>query len=235
MTTRRAAAVAREATIIGQGSSRDRLTGYVFLGFLLLSLTIGLVTLGVLLVDVLIDGVPVARQAAPAERPVGRSREGRRPARDPCVALPRHPADRLLGTAGRRGGRLPRGVRSKRALVQPNARGGDPEPRRRALDRLRHPRSRVHRPRPRPRANVDRRSDHPDTRGPPDGDRRLSRGDPGCARLDPPGRLRARGDEVAGRPPPGPPGCYSRGSPRDRSSASLAASARLPRCCSSAR
>ncbi len=81
MTTRRAAAVAREATIIGQGSSRDRLTGYVFLGFLLLSLTIGLVTLGVLLVDVLIDGVPALGKQLLLNAPsVDPEKAGARPA-----------------------------------------------------------------------------------------------------------------------------------------------------------
>ena len=40
---------------------------------------------------------------------------------------------------------------------------------------------------------------HPHARRPPDGHRGVSRGDPGGAGLDPPGRVRARRDEVAGR------------------------------------
>jgi phosphate transport system permease protein len=58
MTAQRVAATAREATIIGTGSRRDRITGRVFFGFLILSLTVGFVTLGALLADVFIDGVP---------------------------------------------------------------------------------------------------------------------------------------------------------------------------------
>ena len=37
---------------------QDRIVGRVFLGFLLLSLAVGFVTLGALIVDVLVDGVP---------------------------------------------------------------------------------------------------------------------------------------------------------------------------------
>jgi phosphate transport system permease protein len=53
-----AVAAARAATTLGSASRRDRVTGYVFLGFLLFSLGIGFVALGALLVDVLVDGVP---------------------------------------------------------------------------------------------------------------------------------------------------------------------------------
>lgn len=58
MTAASVARTAREATIIGSGNPRDRLTGRVFLGFLLLSLLVGFATLAALIVDVLIDGVP---------------------------------------------------------------------------------------------------------------------------------------------------------------------------------
>jgi phosphate transport system permease protein len=58
MTAQGVAATAREATIIGAGSRRDRITGHVFLGFLLLSLSVGFVVLAALLADVFIDGIP---------------------------------------------------------------------------------------------------------------------------------------------------------------------------------
>lgn len=58
MTAASVARTAREATIIGSGNPRDRLTGRVFLGFLLVSLLVGFATLAALIVDVLIDGVP---------------------------------------------------------------------------------------------------------------------------------------------------------------------------------
>ena len=58
MTAASVARTAREATIIGSGNPRDRLTGRVFLGFLLVSLLVGFATLAALVVDVLIDGVP---------------------------------------------------------------------------------------------------------------------------------------------------------------------------------
>ena len=93
-----------------------------------------------------------------------------------------------------------------RPLVQPAARDQHPEPRRRALDRLRHPRPRVL------------------VRGfglgrvllagaliltllvLPTVIIAVARGDPGGARLDPAGRLRPRRDPVAGRLAPGAAG-----------------------------
>jgi phosphate transport system permease protein len=50
--------VARAARAIGTGSRQDVWIGRLFLSFLLLSLAVGFVTLGVLLVDILVDGVP---------------------------------------------------------------------------------------------------------------------------------------------------------------------------------
>jgi phosphate transport system permease protein len=58
MTPAQVAAAARSATILGPGNRTDRITGRVFLGFLLFSLGVGFVTLGALIVDVLIDGIP---------------------------------------------------------------------------------------------------------------------------------------------------------------------------------
>ena len=63
-------------------------------------------------------------------------------------ALPDGDRRRHRGPARRRHRDLPRGVRRSRPLVQPPRRGQHPEPRRGALGRLRHPRARVHRPRP---------------------------------------------------------------------------------------
>jgi phosphate transport system permease protein len=52
------AQVARAARAIGTGSRRDVWIGRLFLSFLLFSLAVGFATLGVLLVDILIDGIP---------------------------------------------------------------------------------------------------------------------------------------------------------------------------------
>ena len=57
MTSRQVADTARQAAVLGPGNRRDRITGRVFLGFLILSLAVGFVTLAALIVDVLIDGV----------------------------------------------------------------------------------------------------------------------------------------------------------------------------------
>ena len=81
MTAQRAAAAARSATTLGTGSRRDRITGHVFLGFLLLSLAVGLVTLGALVVDVLIDGVPkLGKQLLLNPPSVNPEKAGARPA-----------------------------------------------------------------------------------------------------------------------------------------------------------
>jgi phosphate transport system permease protein len=52
------AQVAQGARAIGTGSRRDVWIGRLFLSFLLFSLAVGFATLGVLLVDILIDGIP---------------------------------------------------------------------------------------------------------------------------------------------------------------------------------
>jgi phosphate transport system permease protein len=81
MTAGTAAAAARRATIEGAGSRRDRVAGNVFLAFLLLSLLVGLVTLGALIVDVLIDGVPaLGRQLFLNAPSIDPAKAGARPA-----------------------------------------------------------------------------------------------------------------------------------------------------------
>ena len=81
MNAQRVAAAARSATTLGTGSRRDRITGHVFLGFLLLSLAVGLVTLGALVVDVLIDGVPkLGKQLLLNPPSVNPEKAGARPA-----------------------------------------------------------------------------------------------------------------------------------------------------------
>jgi phosphate transport system permease protein len=57
MTSGQVAETARRATVLGPGNRRDRVTGWVFLGFLMLSLAVGFVTLAALIIDVLVDGV----------------------------------------------------------------------------------------------------------------------------------------------------------------------------------
>ena len=76
---------------------------------------------------------------------------------------------------------------------------------------------------------------HPHPARPPDRDRGEPGGDPGRAGLDPPGRLRARRDPVAGDLAPGAPGRDPGDRHRARSSRSPARSARPRRSCSSAR
>ncbi len=83
MTSRTAAAVegARAAAIVGPGSRRDQITGYVFFGFLMLSLAIGFVTLGALIIDVLIDGVgSIGKQLLLNSPSTSPERAGARPA-----------------------------------------------------------------------------------------------------------------------------------------------------------
>ncbi len=58
MNAQQVAATARVATVIGKEDRRDKFVGYVFLGFLLLSLGVGFLTLGALLFDVFRDGIP---------------------------------------------------------------------------------------------------------------------------------------------------------------------------------
>ena len=77
-------------------------------------------------------------------------------------------------------------------------------------DRLRHPRPRLHRARDRRRPRAPRRRPDPHARRPADRDHLLAGGAPGGARLDPPGRLCARRDEMAGDLAAGAAGLHSR-------------------------
>jgi len=81
MTAARAAEAARVSIDLGQSNRRDRVIGWIFFGFLVLSLVVGLATLGVLIVTTLIDGVPhLTRQLflnPPSSDP---ARAGARPA-----------------------------------------------------------------------------------------------------------------------------------------------------------
>ena len=75
--------------------------------------------------------------------------------------------------ARRRRGRLPGGVRRQDALVEPADRAQHPEPGGGALDHLRDPRARLHRPRAaRPRLRHRGRLAHPGAAGAADGDHR---------------------------------------------------------------
>jgi phosphate transport system permease protein len=69
------------APVLPVGNSRDKLVGRLFLGFLLFSLGVGLVTLGALLVDILIDGIPGMSWRLLSEAPsVDPAKAGARPA-----------------------------------------------------------------------------------------------------------------------------------------------------------
>ena len=178
------------------------------------------------------QGIRVSRPALLHEPALDRSRS--RPGAGPAILATLYlgvlAAARDGRASGRRDGGLPRGVRGQASLVQPAARGQHPEPRRRAVDRLRDPRARVYRARPRPRPRPARGWTDPDAARAADGDHRRARSDPRSARLDSPGRLRARRDALAGRLAPGAAGRDSRASPPARSSRSRAGSARPLRC-----
>ncbi len=58
MTSAQAAEAARVSINLGASNRRDRVIGGIFFGFLILSLAVGLVTLAVLIITTLIDGVP---------------------------------------------------------------------------------------------------------------------------------------------------------------------------------
>ncbi len=58
MTSAQAAEAARVPINLGQSNRQDKIIGGIFLGFLILSLTVGLATLAVLIITTLIDGVP---------------------------------------------------------------------------------------------------------------------------------------------------------------------------------
>jgi phosphate transport system permease protein len=74
-------AAAAEAVKLGQSTGRDRWVGRLFLGFLWLSLAVGFVTLGALLVDVLVDGIPSLSWRLLSDAPsVDPAKAGARPA-----------------------------------------------------------------------------------------------------------------------------------------------------------
>ena len=144
--------------------SRRDIRGAVFYVLLLASIGLALLTLGVLVGDVLMDGAGWVTTTLLFDPPsVDPNIAGARPAILATIYLG---ILVLLFT-------VPLGVATalyleeyaeQGPLVQPLPRGQHPEPRRRALDRLRHPRARVHRPRHRPRAGVAGRRDHPHAR-----------------------------------------------------------------------
>lgn len=81
MTSAQVASAARAATISGPGNRGDRIAGRVFFGFLLFSLAVGFVTLGALIVDVLIDGVPYLGEQLLLNSPsIDPAKAGARPA-----------------------------------------------------------------------------------------------------------------------------------------------------------
>jgi len=81
MTAQQVATAARSATVLGPGDRHDQVTGRIFFGFLLLSLAVGFVTLGALVVDVLIDGVPqLSKQLLLNAPSVSPEKAGARPA-----------------------------------------------------------------------------------------------------------------------------------------------------------
>ena len=193
------------------------------------SLAVGFLTLGVLLVDVLRDGLPYLNGTLLSNPPSSDPERRRCTAGDHRDALHRRPAPPLRRPDRRLHRDLPRGVRGQDALVQQAARGQHPEPRGRAVDRLRHPRARVPRARDRARPRAAGGRDDPHPARAADRDHRVARGDPLGAGLDPAGRLRARSDAVAGRLAAGAAGGDSRASPPGRSSRSRARSARRRR------
>jgi phosphate transport system permease protein len=76
-----ATAPAQVPSLTGSQNSRDLWVGRLFLGFLLFSLGVGLVTLGALLVDILIDGIPGLSWRLLSEAPsVDPEKAGARPA-----------------------------------------------------------------------------------------------------------------------------------------------------------
>ena len=120
----------------------------LFVGAMVVCLAISFGTLGWLLATTFIDGIPALTKQLFTDPPSTLPEEaGARPG-DPRHHLPRGAAPPDGGPDRRPDRDLPRGVRAQGAVVQPPARAQHPEPRRRACDRLRHPRARVRRPRP---------------------------------------------------------------------------------------
>ena len=202
-----------------------------------------------LLILIVLLGHHAGRRMAGAVDAAGRLRHERRlPARHAGRGSPRHrrfaDPDRVRGR-GRDADRhrrrdLPAGVRARHP-AQPVPHHQHPQPRRRALDRVRHPRARGvragdargHRSRQlraelhlgRPDARRARPADHH-----PDHDGGAARG----AQEHPGGGLRRRGDAVGGRAEPRAAVRGARRSSRARSCRSPERSARRRRCCWSA-
>jgi phosphate transport system permease protein len=81
MTSAQVVAAARSATISGPGDRGDRIAGRIFFGFLLFSLAVGLITLGALIIDILIDGVPYLNKQLLLNSPsIDPEKAGARPA-----------------------------------------------------------------------------------------------------------------------------------------------------------
>ena len=181
----------------------------------LLAVAIALAGLAALIVQALIKGAPRAQPRPVHQRAPRRFRPnaGLQPAiigtlwLIACVIL-------FIVPLGVGAGDLPRGVRRQRELVEPADRGQHPEPRGGAVDHLRHPRPRLHRPRRRSTSasSCSTGVAHPGAAGPADRDPGRPRGAARGAALDPRGLAGARRDQVADDPPPGPAG----GDPRDR-------------------
>jgi phosphate transport system permease protein len=75
------ASATASAPVLTVGNTRDKLVGRLFLGFLIFSLGVGLVTLGALLVDILVDGIPGLSWRLLSEAPsVDPAKAGARPA-----------------------------------------------------------------------------------------------------------------------------------------------------------
>ena len=74
-------ATAQPSPLVSTGDARDRLVSRLFLGFLLCSLGVGLVSLGAVLVDILLDGIPGLSWRLLSEAPsVDPTQAGARPA-----------------------------------------------------------------------------------------------------------------------------------------------------------
>lgn len=75
------ASAAGEAVTLGLGNSRDRWLGRLFLAFLFFSVIAGVITLGALVVDLLIDGIPGLSWRLLSESPsIDPAKAGARPA-----------------------------------------------------------------------------------------------------------------------------------------------------------
>ena len=194
------------------------------------SVLVGLAVLVAFIVEILVEGWPKLNWDSSRTSPRA---SRRRPA--PVG----HLRDLLHGghRARRRGphrcrdGRLHRAVRRHGALVQPAARGQHPEPRGRAVHRVRHPRAGVPGARlPGPGSGRAHRGPHPHARRPADRDHLVARGDPRGPESILDGALALGATRWQGS---GGRSCRprSRASPRARFSPCHARSARRRHCC----